>query len=101
MDNTPRQAAAFPMFGIASIVTAAISVIAGVTVAQIRGCNPWIGCVFVGVLVGVGFALLGLIFGIVSWKKAESRNELAVIGMLLNLIPLLIVLFFLIKIITK
>ena len=82
-------------------MTAAIAILAGAGVAQIHGCNPWIGCLFEGVLVGIGFAILGLIFGIISWRKFESKRGLAVIGVLLNLIPLLFVLFFLLKIITK
>ena len=100
MVNNPNQLAATPMFAFASIFTAAVSILSGVAVAQMRGCNPWVGCIFEGMLVGVGFALLGLIFGIISWRKAESK-KLAVIGMLLNLIPLLFVLLFLVKIITK
>ena len=101
MNNTFSQSVVFPKFAIASIVTAAIAILAGAGVAQIHGCNPWIGCLFEGVLVGIGFALLGLIFGVISWRKFESKREIAVIGILLNLIPLLFVLFFLLKIITK
>ena len=101
MNNTFSQSVVFPKFAIASIVTAAIAILAGTGVAQIRGCHPWAGCFFEGVLVGVGFALLGLIFGIISWRKFESKRVLAGIGILVNLIPLLFVLFFLLKIITK
>lgn len=101
MMKNNAKTAGFPSLALASIIMSAIAVFTGLRIAEIPGCAPWIGCAGEAVLVGVGLSFIGLILGIMSWKRSEARMEFALLGIIFNLLPILFVLWLFISFVVK